>query len=375
MDPKKKYFKYRLYRNNCSLLDVEGAKFYVKDLEILNEHYNLKDIVIIDNSVLSFAFHLHNGIPIVPYYDEDKDGSLYVVGLYLMHIYNEEDLREANKKHINLDSFLEEAKRKKEESISSEVEDDESYDNEENEDDVIIDINNSQNIPESKSDKTNNTFKFIKRSSLKDNSKNFSDKKVIFNLKKKKSISELSAVLQRKKSSDFTKNKLKSQSKLLTMYYELNDESTKSIEKLNLNMRRSNANAFFDYKLKEKILNSNLNSINTKNDGNRTESHHPTVIFVDNENENENENNEMECKTDRNYEKKKWNHFELEKLEEIKEAPVLTRGVTMEPNLVQDGNNEANKTKIKPKQTIEFNNKLKNQLGYIRSNFYNTFKI
>ena len=375
IDPKKKYFKYRLYRNNCSLLDVEGAKFYVKDLEILNEHYNLKDIVIIDNSVLSFAFHLHNGIPIVPYYDEDKDGSLYVVGLYLMHIYNEEDLREANKKHINLDSFLEEAKRKKEESISSEVEDDESYDNEENEDDVIIDINNSQNIPESKSDKTNNTFKFIKRSSLKDNSKNFSDKKVIFNLKKKKSISELSAVLQRKKSSDFTKNKLKSQSKLLTMYYELNDESTKSIEKLNLNMRRSNANAFFDYKMKEKILNSNLNSINTKNDGNRTESHHPTVIFVDNENENENENNEMECKTDRNYEKKKWNHFELEKLEEIKEAPVLTRGVTMEPNLVQDGNNEANKTKIKPKQTIEFNNKLKNQLGYIRSNFYNTFKI
>jgi TFIIF-interacting CTD phosphatase-like protein len=185
MDPKKKYFKYRLYRNNCSLLDVEGAKFYVKDLEILNEHYNLKDIVIIDNSVLSFAFHLHNGIPIVPYYDEDKDGSLYVVGLYLMHIYNEEDLREANKKHINLDSFLEEAKRKKEESISSEVEDDESYDNEENEDDVIIDINNSQNIPESKSDKTNNTFKFIKRSSLKDNSKNFSDKKVIFNLKKR----------------------------------------------------------------------------------------------------------------------------------------------------------------------------------------------
>ena len=378
MDPKKKYFKYRLYRNNCSLLDIEGAKFYVKDLEILNEHYNLKDIVIIDNSVLSFAFHLHNGIPIVPYYDEDKDGSLYVVGLYLMHIYNEDDLREANKKHINLDSFLQEAKRKKEESISMDEDSDESYDTVENEDNVNIDINNTQNIPEnkSKSDKTNNVLSFVKRSSLKENSKKFSEKKVNFNVKKKKSISELSAVLQRKKSSDFTKNKLKSQSKLLTMYYELNDESTKSIEKLNLNMRKSNANAFYDYKLREKILNNNLNSINTKNDVVRTESHHPTVILVDNENENENDNNDdMECKTDRNYENKKWNDFEIKKLEEIQEVPVLTRGVTMKPDLVQDAKNEVNKTKIKSKKSIEINNKLKSQMGYIRSNFFNTFKI
>ena len=370
MDPKKKYFKYRLYRNNCSLLDVEGAKFYVKDLEILNEHYNLKDIVIVDNSVLSFAFHLQNGIPIVPYYDEDKDGSLYVVGLYLMHIYNEVDLREANKKHINLDSFLQEAKRKKEESLSM-GEDDESSETVENEDDANIDINNKQNIVESKSDKINNFLNYSKRASVKENSKKISTKKVNFNVKKKKSISELSAVLQRKKSSDFTKNKLKSQSKLLTMYYELNDESTKSIEKLNINMRKSNANAFYDYKLKEKILNSNLNSNNNKIDENRTESHRPIVIFVDNDNEIE--NNEIECKTDRNYEKR-WNDFNMDKIEEIQKVPVLTRGVTIKPELV-DTKNEVNKSKIKSKKSIEINNKLKTQLGYIRSNFYNTFKI
>ena len=50
MDTDKKYFKYRLYRNNCSLVDVDGTKFYVKDLDIFDQHYNLKDIVIIDNS-------------------------------------------------------------------------------------------------------------------------------------------------------------------------------------------------------------------------------------------------------------------------------------------------------------------------------------
>ena len=113
MDPTKKYFNYRLYRNNCSLVDINNVKFYVKDLDIFNEFYDLKDIIIIDNSVLSFMYHLENGIPIVPYYNEDKDGSLYVVGLYLIHIYKEYDLREANKKYINLNSFLNEAKEKK----------------------------------------------------------------------------------------------------------------------------------------------------------------------------------------------------------------------------------------------------------------------
>ena len=63
---------------------------------------------------------MHNGIPIVPYYDEDKDGSLYVVGLYLIHIFPENDLREANKTQINLDSFLEEAKKNREEYIEEE---------------------------------------------------------------------------------------------------------------------------------------------------------------------------------------------------------------------------------------------------------------
>ena len=113
MDPNKKYFNYRLYRNNCSLVEINNVKFYVKDLDIFDEYYDLKDIIIIDNSVLSFIYHLENGIPIVPYYHEDKDGSLYVVGLYLIHIYKEYDLREANKKYINLNSFLNEAKEKK----------------------------------------------------------------------------------------------------------------------------------------------------------------------------------------------------------------------------------------------------------------------
>jgi CTD small phosphatase-like protein 2 len=36
----------------------------------------LKDILIIDNSCLSFAFNIDNGIPIVPFYDDNNDQEL-----------------------------------------------------------------------------------------------------------------------------------------------------------------------------------------------------------------------------------------------------------------------------------------------------------
>jgi len=71
IDPNEKYFKYRLYRSNCILCKVKGdedMKVYVKDLDIF-DGVSLKDMIIIDNSILAYANHLNNGIPIVPYYN------------------------------------------------------------------------------------------------------------------------------------------------------------------------------------------------------------------------------------------------------------------------------------------------------------------
>ena len=216
MDPKKKYFKYRLYRNNCSLIDIDGAKFYVKDLDILNQYYDLKDIVIIDNSVLSFAYHLHNGIPIVPYYDEDKDGSLYVVGLYLVHIFHEDDLREANKKQINLDSFLEEARKEKENII-----DEESDDEEENEE-------NSGNQKSEDKNNDNDTSKKIVDEEHKSNSSKIKTPQSTIISKIKKRFSSHNPVFRRRRRQDFTQKKLISQSKLIKMYYEVKDETSRN---------------------------------------------------------------------------------------------------------------------------------------------------
>ena len=123
MDPKKIYTKYRLYRNNCVLANVSGRKFYIKDLDIFDKYYDLKNILIIDNSVLSFAYHLNNGIPIVPYYDLEEDKELSILGYYLLSIYHYDDLREANKIHIRIDYYLEEAKKSMEEEEEEDEED------------------------------------------------------------------------------------------------------------------------------------------------------------------------------------------------------------------------------------------------------------
>jgi len=89
---------------------LDPSFFYVKDLNTLEENYNLKDIVIIDNSILSFAYHLYNGVPIVPFIDQANDSELMFTAHYLVSIANYDDLSLENKKHLNLDNLLTMAK-------------------------------------------------------------------------------------------------------------------------------------------------------------------------------------------------------------------------------------------------------------------------
>ena len=201
MDPQLKYTKYRLYRNNCVQANVNGRKFYIKDLDIFDKYYNLKDIIIIDNSVLSFAYHLNNGIPIVPYYDSEEDTELTILGYYLLSIYNYDDLREANKIHIRIDYYLEEAKKDMEED-----EEDEEI-SEEDDNDILIqipekidnnnvillqDINLKERNNNNKEEQTilfkNNSSKNIKKNEkINDEIRNNINRTFTFNMNKKNS--------------------------------------------------------------------------------------------------------------------------------------------------------------------------------------------
>lgn len=60
LDPEKKIIQHRLYRQHC----VNAAPgIYVKDLRIIQDR-DLKNIVLVDNSIISFAYQIDNGVPI-----------------------------------------------------------------------------------------------------------------------------------------------------------------------------------------------------------------------------------------------------------------------------------------------------------------------
>ena len=67
---------------------------------------DLKDVIIVDNYVYSFAFHLENGIPIVPFYGEKDDEELIKVMKYIISIKDKEDLRVPNDKIFKLKKIL-----------------------------------------------------------------------------------------------------------------------------------------------------------------------------------------------------------------------------------------------------------------------------
>ena len=103
LDPKKKLIKFRLYRNNCIRFN---DSFSVKDLRIL-KNIDLKNVILIDNSMYSFAAQLTNGVLINSFYDNKDDNELYnVLGYLINFILPAEDVREVNEKFFNFQKIL-----------------------------------------------------------------------------------------------------------------------------------------------------------------------------------------------------------------------------------------------------------------------------
>ena len=96
IDPDGKMIVKTLGSSSC-ILTEEGV--YVKDLRIFADR-NLKNIVIIDDKVTSFAFQLYNGIPVTPFSGEPGDDEFKFLITYLQELYEYEDLRHGNKKNI-----------------------------------------------------------------------------------------------------------------------------------------------------------------------------------------------------------------------------------------------------------------------------------
>lgn len=98
LDPEGKIFNGLLTRNHC-MMTKNG--FFIKDLRMI-ENRNLKDVVLVDNYVHSFAFNLENGIPILEWRGEKDDDELIHMARYLKDICREADLRDANRNRLGL---------------------------------------------------------------------------------------------------------------------------------------------------------------------------------------------------------------------------------------------------------------------------------
>ncbi len=110
IDPTGEFFKYRLYRHNCVEIKLEDQPkpIYVKDLRIIR-NVPMENMIIIDNSVLSFAFQLENGIPILPYYQNKDDIEMENLKNYLTKLASCDNLQLHNGANINLRALLDEA--------------------------------------------------------------------------------------------------------------------------------------------------------------------------------------------------------------------------------------------------------------------------
>ena len=68
IDPDHKIFTRRLYRQDC----IKVENFYVKDLDIILDR-SKENMIIVDNSIVSFAFDLNNGVPINSFLGTEKE--------------------------------------------------------------------------------------------------------------------------------------------------------------------------------------------------------------------------------------------------------------------------------------------------------------
>ena len=108
LDKERLFFPVRLYRKKCVKIVSENGPLFVKDLRII-KNVKLKNMIIVDNSVLSFAFHLSNGIPILPYYSNKADNELLFLRDHLLNLSISEDFRQDNGKIFNLKILMREA--------------------------------------------------------------------------------------------------------------------------------------------------------------------------------------------------------------------------------------------------------------------------
>ena len=98
MDHHKLIFNGALSYKHCFRTQKD---LFIKDLRII-KNKNLNEMLIVDKSVYSFAFQIENGIPILPWNNDQKDCELKHLTKYLIKLSKFDNLRRANSDYFKL---------------------------------------------------------------------------------------------------------------------------------------------------------------------------------------------------------------------------------------------------------------------------------
>ena len=100
IDPEKKYFKYRLFRNSC--IEVQGN--YVKDLRVLGR--DLRKVILVDNSPICSLYQQSNIIPIPSWFNDEKDPALQWLVPILKRLKAERDVRPLLREWFKMEKLI-----------------------------------------------------------------------------------------------------------------------------------------------------------------------------------------------------------------------------------------------------------------------------
>ena len=100
IDPMNVFVSRVFSREHC----IQRRGVFYKDFRIIKDR-SIKDLVLLDNSLLSAAFQFDNFLPCAPFYGQEADKELLFICAFLFAIYDGDDVRQGIQK-LHLLSYL-----------------------------------------------------------------------------------------------------------------------------------------------------------------------------------------------------------------------------------------------------------------------------